>query len=134
MLFSLKNKLFFLQYVIIKLYLIASDIVASRGNLEWISQLGDSKMGIFFNTELAVPLFQIIVLMLFSTMALLFGKVRIALIINYVFTFYWAYIFNRDYLMSLGLNKFDSYTLIYFLFGLIIILVAMVGFLFQKNN
>lgn len=91
-------------------------------------------MGIFFNTELAVPLFQIIVLMLFSTMALLFGKVRIALIINYIFTFYWAYIFNRDYLMSLGLNKFDSYTLIYFLFGLIIILVAMVGFLFQKNN
>jgi len=91
-------------------------------------------MGIFFNTELAVPLFQIIVLMLFSTVALLFGKVRMALIINYIFTFYWAYIFNRDYLMSLGLNKFDSYTLIYFLFGLIIILVAMVGFLFQKNN
>ncbi len=91
-------------------------------------------MEIFFNSELAVPLFQIIFLMLISTVALLFGKVRIALLINYVFTFYWAYIFNRDYLMSLGLNKFDSYTLIYFLFGLIVVLVAMVGFLFQKNN
>ena len=91
-------------------------------------------MDIFFTTELVVPLFQMIILMLFSTMALLFGKVRVALIINYVFTFYWAYIFNRDYLMSLGLDRFDSYTLIYFLFGLVIIMVAMVGFFFKKNN
>lgn len=91
-------------------------------------------MDIFFNTELAVPLFQIIILMLFSTVSLLFGKVRIALMINYVFTFYWAYIFNRDSLMGLGLNKFDHYTLLYFLFGLVTIIFALVGFLFQKNN
>ena len=91
-------------------------------------------MGIFFTTELAVPLFQIIILLLFSTLSLRFGKVRMALLINYVFTFYWAYIFNRDSLMGLGLNKFDQYTLIYFLFGLCIILFALVGFLFQKNN
>jgi hypothetical protein len=91
-------------------------------------------MDIFFNTELAVPLFQIIILMLLSTVSLLFGKVRIALMINYVFTFYWAYIFNRDSLMGLGLNKFDHYTLLYFLFGLVTIIFALVGFLFQKNN
>lgn len=91
-------------------------------------------MGIFFTTELGVPLFQIIVLLLFSTLALLFGKVRMALIINYVFTFYWAYFFNREHLLGMGMQKFDTFTLIYFLFGLIIILVAMVGFLFQKNN
>ena len=80
-------------------------------------------MGIFFNTELAVPLFQIIFLMLFSTVSLLFGKVRLALLINYVFTFYWAYVFNRDSLMGLGLNRFDHYTLIYFLFGLCIVIL-----------
>jgi hypothetical protein len=91
-------------------------------------------MDIFFNTELAVPLFQIIILMLLSTVSLLFGKVRIALMINYVFTFYWAYIFNRDSLMGLGLNKFDHYTLLYFLFGLVTIIFALVVFLFQKNN
>ena len=91
-------------------------------------------MDIFFNTELAVPLFQIIILMLFSTLSLLFGKVRIALLINYLFTFYWAYVFNRDNLMGLGMSKFDHYTLIYFLFGLVIVIFAMVGFLFQKNN
>ncbi len=91
-------------------------------------------MEIFFTTELGVPLFQIIVLLTFSTGALLFGKVRVALIINYVFTFYWAYFFNREHLLGLGMNKFDTYTLIYFLFGLVIMLIAVVGFLFQKNN
>lgn len=91
-------------------------------------------MGIFFTTELAVPLFQIIILLLFSTLSLLFGKVRLALLINYVFTFYWAYVFNRDSLMGMGLNKFDQYTLMYFLFGLFVVLFALVGFLFQKNN
>ena len=91
-------------------------------------------MEIFFTMELGVPLFQIIVLLLFSTGALLFGKVRVALIINYVFTFYWAYFFNREHLLGMGMGKFDTYTLIYFLFGLVIMLVAVIGFLFQKNN
>ncbi len=91
-------------------------------------------MDIFFNAELAVPLFQILILLLSSTLALLFGKVRLALLVNYIFTFYWAYIFNRDSLMEMGLQKFDYYTIIYFLFGLCVFLFAMVGFLFQKNN
>ncbi|UCG05810.1 MAG: hypothetical protein JSV83_18150 [Desulfobacterales bacterium] len=91
-------------------------------------------MDIFFNAELAVPLFQILILLLSSTLALLFGKVRLALLVNYIFTFYWAYIFNRDSLMEMGLQKFDYYTIVYFLLGLCIFLFAMVGFLFQKNN
>jgi hypothetical protein len=91
-------------------------------------------MDIFFNAELAVPLFQILILLLFSTVALLFGKVRMALLINYIFTFYWAYIFNRESLVGMGLQKFDYYTVTYFLFGLCIFLFAMVGFLFQKND
>lgn len=91
-------------------------------------------MDIFFSAELSVPLFQILILLLFSTIALLFGKVRMALLINYIFTFYWAYIFNRDSLLGMGLQKFDYFTVTYFLFGLCIFLFAMVGFLFQKNN
>ena len=91
-------------------------------------------MSIFFTTELAVPLFQIIVLLLFSTIALLFGKMRLALLINYIFTLHWAYVFNRDFLMGMGTQEFNYYTIVYFLFGLGVILLAMIGFLFQKNR
>lgn len=59
-------------------------------------------MKMFFNTDLTIPLNQIILLLLLSTMALLFGKIRIALIINYIFTLTWGYIFNRDKLLDSG--------------------------------
>lgn len=87
----------------------------------------------FFSTPLSVPVFQIVLLLLFSTIALLFGKMKLALLINYIFTLNWAYIFNRDSLMGMGLEKFDHYTLIYFVFGLGVAMFAAVGFLFQKN-
>ncbi len=89
-------------------------------------------MNLFFSTELAVPLFQIIILMLFSTLALLFGKVRLALIINYLFTFYWAYIFNQDNLMGLGIDRFDRYKLIYFYLVYVSYCLRCSGFYFKK--
>jgi len=46
---------------------------------------------------------------------------------------YWAYFFNRDKLMGLGFEQFDYITLIYFIFGLGIILIAAFAFLFQRE-
>jgi hypothetical protein len=34
----------------------------------------------------------------------------------------------------MGMNEFDTYTMIYLVFGLVIMLVAVVGSLFQKNT
>jgi len=85
------------------------------------------------NTDLTVPMIQIVLLLLFSTVAMLFGKLRIALIINYVFTLHWAYIFNRDRYMEMGLEQFDLFTIMYFLFGLGVILLATVAFLFNRE-
>jgi len=90
-------------------------------------------MDFFMNTDLSVPMIQIVILLLFSTVAMLFGKMRIALIINYVFTLHWAYIFNRDRYMDMGLEQFDLFTIIYFLFGLGVVLLATVAFLFNRE-
>jgi hypothetical protein len=72
--------------------------------------------------------------MIISTMSLLFGKVRLALLANFIFTFYWAYFFNRELLWGMGPEKFEYLTIIYFSIGLIILMVAIFGFLFQKQN
>jgi len=77
---------------------------------------------------------QIILLMLMSTLALLFGKLKLALLINYLFTLHWAYISNRENLMELGFENFQLISVIYFIFGLGIVLVASFAFMFQKNN
>jgi hypothetical protein len=90
-------------------------------------------MEFFFSTELAVPISQISLLLVFSTFALLFARVKLALIINYVFTLYWGYGFNREQLLSSGIEKIDYFTPFYFGFGLLIVILAMIGFLTNPN-
>jgi hypothetical protein len=85
-------------------------------------------------TNLSIPMIQLILLMLMSTMSLLFGKLRLALIINYVFILHWGYISNRDNLVGLGTDNFELVSVVYFAFGIGIILVASFAFLFQKND
>jgi hypothetical protein len=85
-------------------------------------------------TNLAIPMVQLILLMLMSTISLLFGKLRLALIINYVFILHWGYIANRDKLAEMGAENFELVSIVYFLFGLGTILVASFAFLFQKSD
>ena len=85
-------------------------------------------------TNLAIPMIQLILLMLVSTISLLFGKLRLALIINYVFILHWGYISNRENLVEMGFENFELISIVYFLFGLGIILVASFAFLFQKSE
>ncbi|MEE4262135.1 MAG: hypothetical protein V2I56_05555 [Desulfobacteraceae bacterium] len=86
------------------------------------------------SVNLSIPMIQLILLMLMSTMSLLFGKLKLALIINYIFILHWGYIANRDNLIEMGFENFQLISIIYFLFGLGIILVAAFAFLFQRND
>jgi len=86
------------------------------------------------NANLSIPMVQLILLMLMSTISLLFGKLKLALLINYVFTMHWAYVANRDNLIGMGFENFQLISIIYFIFGLGIVLVAAFAFMFQKND
>lgn len=86
------------------------------------------------NINLAIPMIQLILLMLMSTISLLFGKLRLALIINYIFILHWGYISNRDNLVEMGFENFELVSIVYFMFGIGIILVASFAFLFQKSD
>jgi hypothetical protein len=106
-------------------------------HLPHIKRINDRRrsvqMDFFLNTDLTIPMIQIVILLLFSTVAMLFGKLRLALLINYVFTLHWAYIFNRDRYMDMGLEQFDLFTIVYFIFGLGVVLLATVAFLFNRE-
>ena len=86
------------------------------------------------NANLSIPMIQLILLMLMSTISLLFGKLKLALLVNYIFTLHWAYVSNQENLIELGFENFQLVSIIYFIFGLGIVLVAAFAFLFQKNN
>ncbi len=84
-------------------------------------------------TTLSIPMIQIVLLMLLSTLTLLFGKLRLALLINYIFILYWAYFLNQDLLMEMAPTKFQDLTAAYFAFGILIFMIAVISFLFQKD-
>ena len=88
----------------------------------------------FLNISITIPIIQLILLMLISTISLLFGRLKLALIVNYLFTLNWAYIANRDKLMDISVENFELYSLMYFIFGLGIVLTASFAFMFQKST
>jgi len=81
------------------------------------------------STELAVPLSQIALLLIVVTVALLFGRIKLALLINYLFTLYWGYFINREYLLGSSLADIDAFTVLYFGFGIVVVVFALIGFL-----
>jgi hypothetical protein len=90
-------------------------------------------MDMFINADLTIPINQIILLLLLSTMALLFGKIKIALIINYLFTLTWGYVYNRDKLLVSDFEYPEIFTILYFSFGIGVILIAGFAFIFHRD-
>jgi len=81
----------------------------------------------FFSTaKIFIPVYQMILLLLVSTLTLLFGRTKLALIINYLFTLYWGFVFNRDLLLG---HELEYCYLLYWGFGASIAILAAVGFL-----
>jgi hypothetical protein len=89
-------------------------------------------MDFFHSTEMCIPVIQIVLLLILSTLALLFGRTKLALLINYVFTLYWGYFLNIDQLVDSGLQRADSYAMIYFGIGLVVVILSLVGFLYHE--
>ena len=91
-------------------------------------------MDLIHSAELSIPILQIVMLLLLSTVALLFGKVKLALLVNYMFTMYWGYGFGWEYLKNSGFANLDYFTYIYFGFGFVIVATAIIGFLAPSNK
>jgi hypothetical protein len=86
----------------------------------------------FFNTtQLMVPLLQLMLLLLGSTILLLMGRIKVALGFNYAFILYWGYVSNVDLFNSI--EKADACRTIYMGFGVGIVLLAVIGFILQSK-
>ena len=85
-------------------------------------------MEVFTSTQLAIPTMQVVLLLALSTGALLIGRLKLALLINYCFTLYWGYVANIDLFSIEGVMMLNNHTFLYFGFGLAIVLLAMIGF------
>jgi hypothetical protein len=89
-------------------------------------------MEFFYSLELAIPALQIALLLLLSTTALLFGKIKLSLLISYLFTLYWGYFLNRENFLN-SFTHGEYIIFVYFGFGLTIIVFALIGFFAQRE-
>ena len=90
-------------------------------------------MEMLLGTQIAVPLSQVALLLGISTLTLLFGRLRLALIINYCFTLYWGFFLNPAFSSDGGEFIINNYTFAYFGIGLLIVVLAVIGFMFNKE-
>ncbi|PKN19713.1 MAG: hypothetical protein CVU71_04895 [Deltaproteobacteria bacterium HGW-Deltaproteobacteria-6] len=90
-------------------------------------------MEIILGTQIAVPLSQVALLLGISTVTLFFGRIKVALIINYCFTLYWGFFLNPGFFSDNGDLILNNYTFAYFGFGLLIVVLAVIGFMFSKE-
>jgi hypothetical protein len=91
-------------------------------------------MEILMSTQLAVPLSQVALLLGISTLVLFFGRVKLALLINYCFTFYWGFFLNPSFRSELGELVLNTYTYVYIGVGLLIVVLALIGFLSSNER
>lgn len=90
-------------------------------------------MDLTFTTPITIPLFEIMLMMMLTTLALLFGRLKLGLLINYCFTIYWGYILNMDIFTDKGGMLLNSFTYMYLGFGFILLLLTILGFYTQGD-
>ena len=94
---------------------------------------GGGAMDIFLSTQLSVPILQIVMLLALSTMSLIFGRIRLALLINYCFTLYWGYVSNLSLFTGDDAFQIANFSFMYFGFGIAIIALAIAGLMYHRG-
>jgi hypothetical protein len=90
-------------------------------------------MDVLLNAQVAVPLTQIAALLVLSTIIILWGKFRIALIVVYFFLFFWGYLLTDsiDFVRAIDDMNLET-AAVYYGFGILIAAFVVVGML--KSN
>ena len=86
-------------------------------------------MEVLLAKQLAIPLYQVGALLLSGTLALFIGRAKTALLINYLFLFYWVYWLNKEAIFGPGIPAINTFTLGVYGFSAVIFILALIGFL-----
>jgi hypothetical protein len=85
-------------------------------------------MELFRTTLITIPFIQLFLLLITSTLFLLFGKEKFALLINYLFTFYWGFSVNFEKTDIFGVNNLPLFGLVYLMFGSMVAMLVLLSF------
>ncbi|MGC9975204.1 MAG: hypothetical protein ABSC57_00595 [Syntrophales bacterium] len=90
-------------------------------------------MEALISTHLSVPLSHILALLSLTTLVLIFGYTRMALLLNYGFLIYWSYVSNVIVFTEKGELQLKRTTLLYISFGFAILVLATLGLIQNRE-
>ena len=90
-------------------------------------------MELFSSTVVSIPFMQIFLLLLLSTGMLLFGKVKLTLLTNYLFTFYWGFGVQLEEMADFGSDALSWFSFSYVGLGMLIVTLFVIGFRFTTK-
>lgn len=86
-------------------------------------------MEMLYSAELTIPLYEVGLLLLLSSLVFFLGRIKLAILINYLFVFYWGYWVNKEAIFGPGIPQINSFTLGVYSFSALIFILALIGFL-----
>jgi len=86
-----------------------------------------------WTTSVSIPLFQIMLIMGASTLALVLGKMKISIVIGFCGLLYWGYFCNPSLKSTDGTFQMDAFSLACMGFGVAIVFLVLVGLLTHQD-
>ena len=82
-------------------------------------------MDILFSTANNITVFEVGLLLLLNSLALVLGKRKLAMLVNLFFTLYWSFFLNFD--MLFGKGGTSQYSSLFFIFAIVVIILVVIG-------
>jgi hypothetical protein len=90
-------------------------------------------MDLIISSRISITAFEMMLLISLTTFAMVSGRLKLGLLINLCFTMYWGFMLNRDLFTKDGGLTFNPSSYVYWGFGFAIMLLAILGFITQKE-
>lgn len=83
--------------------------------------------------SVSIPIFQIMLVLTVGTLALVLGKMKLALVVYFCGILYWGYFRNPSLKSIDGTFQMDAFSLFFMGFGVAILFLAMIGLLTHQD-
>jgi hypothetical protein len=83
--------------------------------------------------EFSIPLWEVILYVIFISFCLLFGKHRLGLLTSYGFVFYWGFLSNMNDFFNIA-SEYKWEMPVYIFSGFFMFVVVLLGFFVQDNG
>lgn len=90
-------------------------------------------MEAIYSLQLNIPATQVGLLLALSTLMLLFGRAKMALLVHYLFALYWGYVLNKEAFIGSGSPHSEMFVFGYFGFGFLVVVLALIGFMYRSS-